>query len=336
MAKKVAKKATKQTSNKPVKRAVKKPPTKKAATEPADPNSLTKLIDDYLAGPQLLRQAVAGMDHSRLLARPIPGKWSTLEVICHLADFEIVGADRIKRVIAEKEPTLLGGDEKAFAARLAYHERNADEELLLIDTIRSQVARILRTLKPEDFQRRGIHSEAGPLTLEAFIERSTRHIPHHVRFIEEKRKAVEADNVGGNATAGKQLEHTQFRKSGVLSLFLGSFKSEAELDAYLSATFPVDFGFIIDPRDGPEIYVAPNPSCPVADLLKGFSWAAEFVEPVRKALAKDGWHRSGAAVVFYNFCYDPKAYRQFNGFGRLKFMGTYLLKEKAWVPFRNQ
>ncbi len=85
------------------------------------------LIDEYLAGPQLLRQAVAGMSH---------------------------------------------------------------EQLLLIETIRSQVARILRTLKPADLQRRGIQSEVGPLTLEAFAQRSTDHIPHHVRFIEEKRKAM--------------------------------------------------------------------------------------------------------------------------------------------------
>ena len=55
----------------------------------------TTLIDDYLDGPQLLRKAVAGMSQEQLVARPIPGKWSTLEVICHLADFEIVGADRI-------------------------------------------------------------------------------------------------------------------------------------------------------------------------------------------------------------------------------------------------
>ncbi len=153
-------------------------------------NESMALFDDYLAGPQLLRQAVAGMSREQLLARPVPGKWSTLEVICHLADFEIVGADRIKRVIAENEPTLFGGDQNLFAARLAYNERDAEEELLLIETIRKQVARILSTLKPEDFQRRGIHSEAGPLTLEGFVQRSTGHIPHHVRFIEEKKKAM--------------------------------------------------------------------------------------------------------------------------------------------------
>ena len=148
------------------------------------------LIDDYLSGPALLRQAVAGMTSEQLAARPIPGKWSTLEVICHLADFEIVYADRIKRVIAENEPTLFGGDPDGFAARLAYPQRNADEELLLIETIRKQVTRILRTVNPGDFQRRGIHSESGPLTLETLVQRITGHIPHHVQFIEEKRKVL--------------------------------------------------------------------------------------------------------------------------------------------------
>jgi hypothetical protein len=147
-------------------------------------------IDDYVSGPAQLRQAVAGMTQEQLLARPIPGKWSTLEVICHLADFEIVHADRIKRVIAENEPTLIGGDQELFAARLAYHERDTEEELLLVELVRKQVARILRTLKPGDFQRRGIHSEFGPMTLQACIQQCVSGIPHHVRFIEEKKKAL--------------------------------------------------------------------------------------------------------------------------------------------------
>ena len=148
------------------------------------------LIDDYLSGPALLRQAVAGMTSERLVARPIPGKWSTLEVICHIADFEIVYADRIKWIIAENEPTLFSGDPTEFAARLAYHERNPEEELLLIAMIRQQVARILRTLKTEDFQRRGMHSTSGPITLETLLQRITGHIPHHLRFVEEKKRAL--------------------------------------------------------------------------------------------------------------------------------------------------
>lgn len=150
----------------------------------------TRRIDDYLAGARIPREAVAGMTPEQLVARPIPGKWSTLEVVCHLADFEIVYADRIKRVLAEEEPPLRGGDPEVFAARLAYHARDLEEELVLIETTRRQVARILRTARPEDFQRRGIHSESGPITLETLLERITAHIPHHVRFIEEKRQAL--------------------------------------------------------------------------------------------------------------------------------------------------
>src|SRR5947208_1398215 len=113
------------------------------------------LIDAYAAGPQQLRDAVKGMSREHVLARPVPGKWSTLEVVCHLADFEIVGADRIKRVIAEDKPTLPDGDENLFAARLAYHARDLDDELQLFTSIRGQVTRILRTLSDEDFARIG-------------------------------------------------------------------------------------------------------------------------------------------------------------------------------------
>src|SRR5271166_5327815 len=109
-------------------------------------NTLKELTVTYLDGPRLLRQAVAGMTAEQLRARPVPGKWSTLEVVCHLADFDPILADRMKRVIAEDRPTLLGADENRFAAALAYHARDLDEELTIIDRTRGQLARILRTL----------------------------------------------------------------------------------------------------------------------------------------------------------------------------------------------
>ena len=148
------------------------------------------LIEEYLAGPGLLRRAVAGMTRDQLLARPVPGKWSTQEVVCHLADYEPIYADRMERVIALKEPELLQGDPGLFAARLAYDRRDEEEELALIEVTRKQMARILRGLKPEDFQRQGGHSRDGALTLEVLLQRITAHLPHHIRFIEEKRRAL--------------------------------------------------------------------------------------------------------------------------------------------------
>jgi uncharacterized damage-inducible protein DinB len=151
---------------------------------------LRQLIDDYLQGPKALRKAVGGMSREQLTARPVAGKWSTLEVVCHLADFDPILADRMKRVIAEEKPMLLGADEKHFAAKLAYHERDLEEELTIIERTRQQLARILRTLPEEALARVGIHNERGPRTLEQLLVGATNHIPHHVKFIEEKRKAL--------------------------------------------------------------------------------------------------------------------------------------------------
>ena len=148
------------------------------------------LISGYCAGPQMLRAAVAGMTGEQLDARPIPGKWSTKQVICHIADFEPVYVDRMKRVIAEHEPTLLSGDPDLFAARLAYDHRDVAVELDFIEAARKHLEPILRSLRPEDFLRKGNHSEAGPITLEKLLTNITNHIPHHVKFIDEKRAAL--------------------------------------------------------------------------------------------------------------------------------------------------
>ena len=147
-------------------------------------------IDSYLAGPGVLRKAVAGMTREQLLARPVAGKWSTLEVVCHLVDFDPILADRMKRVIAEDNPTLLGADENRFAAALSYHGRDLEEELTILERTRSQMGKILRALPAEAFGRQGQHNERGPLTLQRLLELAANHIPHHVQFLREKRKAL--------------------------------------------------------------------------------------------------------------------------------------------------
>ena len=151
---------------------------------------LPPMIDRYLAAADALRQTVAGMTREQLIARPIAGKWSTLEVICHLADFDPILADRMKRVLAEDRPPLLGADEKRFAAALAYHERDPEEELALIAHTRSQLARILRQQSDDVLKRVGVHNERGELTLERLLTITTNHIAHHVKFIVEKRQAL--------------------------------------------------------------------------------------------------------------------------------------------------
>ncbi|MGL4553440.1 MAG: DinB family protein, partial [Gemmataceae bacterium] len=125
-----------------------------------------------------------------LVARPVAGKMSTLEVVAHVADFEPILADRMKRIIALDRPPLLAADENRFLERLAYHDRDVEEELRLIEATRSQMVRILRSLPADAWGRVGVHSEKGDRTLEQMVTVATNHIPHHLPFIAEKRKAL--------------------------------------------------------------------------------------------------------------------------------------------------
>ena len=151
---------------------------------------LTSLIDQYLAGAQSLRKAVKGLSRDQLTARPVPGKWSTLEVIAHIADFEPILAERMMRVLSHERPLLMVADENLFAATLDYNSRDAEEELALIDLTRKRMGRVLRTVRPEAANRVGIHSFKGLVSLEGILTSAVQHIPHHLGFIEEKRKAL--------------------------------------------------------------------------------------------------------------------------------------------------
>ena len=151
---------------------------------------LRDLADTYEAGAADLQKAVAGMTREQVLARPVPGKWSTLEVVCHVADFEPILADRMKRVIALNRPQLLAADENLFATALAYHDRDLAEELAVIEATRRQMARILRRLPEAAANRVGIHSERGEKTLADLVKGATGHVTHHLPFIVEKRRAL--------------------------------------------------------------------------------------------------------------------------------------------------
>jgi hypothetical protein len=155
-------------------------------------SELNRLIEEYADGPQLLERALDGMSSAEIDRPSPPGKWSTRQIICHLSDFELVYANRIKHVIARDRPALSAGYHDQYAETLAYDRRDLAEERELIGLIRSQMSRILRTLPDAAFERTGVHSVDGPLTLRQLLERITGHIPHHVRFIEAKRQTLAA------------------------------------------------------------------------------------------------------------------------------------------------
>ena len=150
------------------------------------------LIAAYEQGIDALRSAVAGMTAEQVLARPVPGKWSTQECVGHLADTEIFFTDRIVRTIAMDRPLLMSADEELYIERLDYQGFDLAEQLDLFTALRRHAARILRAQPPEAWSRTAVHSNSGLLTLRQLVLQAVRHLRHHLPFIAGKRTALGA------------------------------------------------------------------------------------------------------------------------------------------------
>jgi GNAT superfamily N-acetyltransferase/uncharacterized damage-inducible protein DinB len=173
--------------------ASQKPQNPMAAAQQDDPSlQPADILARYEAGPDLLARAVAGLSGEQLRLRPVAGLWSSLEVVCHVSDTEQFFADRMKRTLAMSRPLLLGADGWLYPEPVRYHDRDVEEELALVRLTRLQMARILKLVSAEAWQRTAVHSETGLVTLRQLLLHAVRHVEHHVPFIDEKRQALAA------------------------------------------------------------------------------------------------------------------------------------------------
>lgn len=148
------------------------------------------LVEVYRAGADVPGQCLGGLSSHELDAHPVAGMWSIREVILHLMDSDLVGADRMKRVIAEQNPTLLAYDESAFARNLGYGRLDAGLASEIFRLNRLMMATILEQLPDEAFARAGMHTEHGRESLEDLVRGYATHLDHHVRFIHAKRACL--------------------------------------------------------------------------------------------------------------------------------------------------
>ncbi len=148
------------------------------------------LIAAYERGVADLRTAVVGMTAEELRCRPIAGRWSTLEVVCHISDCEQFFADRMKRTLAMERPLLIGAEGRRYPEPLHYHQRDLAEEIELVALTRRQMARILRLVPADAWDRTAVHTETGLVTLRQLLHHAVNHLAHHIRFLDEKRVAL--------------------------------------------------------------------------------------------------------------------------------------------------
>ncbi len=150
------------------------------------PDERRRLIDRYRAGYDEVARAVAGATDAELDKRPAPGKWTSREIVHHLADSEMTSAIRLRRLIAEDAPVIQGYDQEEYSRRL-YYDRPIQSSLDAFRAARASTADLLDRLTPEQWARGGTHTESGPYSVERWLEIYADHAHNHADQIRRAR-----------------------------------------------------------------------------------------------------------------------------------------------------
>lgn len=139
-------------------------------------------LDVIAATPHNLAALVRSSPETQLGHSPAPGKWSVREILCHLADCEIVFAFRIRQTLAEPGHVIQPFDQDFWAR--TYSAYSAHEALATFTAVRHWNLALLGSLTSKAFQSVVTHPERGTMTLQTIVETMGGHDINHQRQIE--------------------------------------------------------------------------------------------------------------------------------------------------------
>ena len=121
--------------------------------------------------------------------RPGPAKWSVHEVVVHCADSETNAHMRIRYLLTEAEPLILGYDQDAWAVTLDYHALPIEPALATIRAVRANTLPLLERLTELQWRKVGRHTEHPSYGVEQWMQSYGEHLEVHARQIERNMAA---------------------------------------------------------------------------------------------------------------------------------------------------
>ena len=129
-----------------------------------------------------LEQLSVALGPARVEESPAPGKWSPLEILCHLADCEIVFAFRIRQALAEEHHVIQPFDQDLFARN--YSGYDAQAAMMTFSCVRQWNLMLLRSVTPQTMAKQLHHPERGAMTFRELMETIAGHDLNHLAQLE--------------------------------------------------------------------------------------------------------------------------------------------------------
>jgi hypothetical protein len=142
--------------------------------------------------PSALEQFLDTVPAQILTVPEAPGKWAIRDVLAHLADSELMGGVRLRLVLAQDRPALIGYAQDLWSDRLRYSEVNVRQALEQFSVLRRSNLRLWENLSPADLTRVGVHNERGEESLGHMRNLYAGHDILHLNQLSRIRKSVTA------------------------------------------------------------------------------------------------------------------------------------------------
>ena len=144
-----------------------------------------QVLESFGRAPALLTTVLRQLPKKMWLYKPSPERWSIHEIILHLADSEASSYVRCRHLIAEPGRAVAEFDPERWAGTLGYFHQSTREALEITRRLRKMTYQLLATLPEPVWSHAMEHPTEGEISLERWIERQERHIPHHIEQIEQ-------------------------------------------------------------------------------------------------------------------------------------------------------
>jgi len=132
--------------------------------------------------PRRLQQLADRIGPDRIADAPAPGKWSARDILCHLADCEIVFAFRLRQTLAEDHHVIQPFDQNLWAH--TYDKGDTTAALTTFAAVRAWNLALLTGVTPEQRRKRLTHPERGEMPFDAIVETMGGHDLNHVKQLE--------------------------------------------------------------------------------------------------------------------------------------------------------
>lgn len=142
----------------------------------------TQRLNRFRGGFADLQAAAVALTDAELDREAPDGGWTPRQVLHHLADSETIAYVRLRRLIAEDDPTIVGYDEPEYARRLHY-DRPVAASLAVLAAVRAASLDLLEALSPAEWERRGTHTESGSYSVDDWLGIYSEHPYDHANQI---------------------------------------------------------------------------------------------------------------------------------------------------------